>query len=398
MSFVRPDIREMKAYAVADVPEDFIKLDAMEVPYRFSETLQQQLAQELSAAEYNRYPNPASCGLQAALRDAFAIPEAAKIALGNGSDELIQLLTMLVAQPGATVMALEPSFVMYRHNAALFGLNYVGVPLNADFSLNRDTVLAALEEHRPALLWLAYPNNPTGVPFAREDVEAVIAAAPGLVVIDEAYGAFSGDSFLPQAGQNDKLLVLRTLSKIGFAGLRLGYVSGSPMVIGELEKIVPPYNMNAFSLIAAKFALQHMDEVNAHIGRLKDERRLMSEILSSWDKVQVFESGANFITVRLPEAQKAFERLKEARILVKLLHGSHALLDNCLRVTIGKPEENQQVLAVLQQHCFYNRHSDLLPAAASRMKRHKRGVWAAAAIAGALAAMVLWLLSGSLIG
>ncbi|MDO4997415.1 MAG: histidinol-phosphate transaminase [Neisseria sp.] len=348
-AFIREDIRALHAYAVADVANDVIKLDAMELPYRFDVDLANELAQELAKAPINCYPNPATCGVQQALRDTFNIMPSADIALGNGSDELIQLLAMLFAKPNATMLAVEPSFVMYKHNAALFGMNYVGVPLNPDFSLNLEATLAAIKQHNPALIFIAYPNNPTGVRFEREQVEAIVQTASGLVVVDEAYGSFSDDSFLPQAGSVENLLVLRTLSKIGFAGLRLGYAAGHPSVMQELAKIVPPYNMNWLSITAAKFALKHYDWIHSKIELLKAERSRMLAALSEMPNTQAFASQANFITVRLPDAVCAFETLKQHKILVKKLHGSHALLDNCLRLTIGTPEQNQQVLAVLKE-------------------------------------------------
>ena len=200
--FIRDDIKSMSAYRIADLSEGFIKLDAMESPYhpfaRFPE-LSNEWLRLIAQAQIHLYPNPAASGLQETLRKAFDIPESAAIALGNGSDELIQFMTLLVAQSGATMLAVEPSFVMYRHNAELYGMNYVGVPLNEDFTLDLPAVLSAIDKHQPALIFIAYPNNPTGVCFRREEVEAIIRAARGIVVVDEAYGAFSRDSFLPQA-------------------------------------------------------------------------------------------------------------------------------------------------------------------------------------------------------
>lgn len=347
---IRSDIQKMKAYAVADVPAGCIKLDAMEMPYRYPEALKDELGRLLAAMPENLYPNPATCGLQEALRQAFHIPAGAEIALGNGSDELIQLLAMLVAKPGAKMLVLEPSFVMYRHNADLFGLEYVGIPLNADFSINLPEVLDAIRQHRPALIFLAYPNNPTGVCFAREEVEAVIEASSGIVVVDEAYGAFSHDSFLPQAGSRENLVVLRTLSKIGFAGLRIGYASGHPAVMNELAKIIPPYNMNQLSLAAAKFALQHNDWIQEHIDILKTERSRLSREMAALG-IQVFLSEANFVTVRVKDAVAVFEALKKNNILIKKLHGVHPLLAQCLRITVGTPEQNDAVLNVLKTIC-----------------------------------------------
>ncbi|WP_423828092.1 histidinol-phosphate transaminase [Simonsiella muelleri] len=337
------------AYEIADIPDDFNKLDATELPYTFPESLQSELAKQLAQSPINRYPNPAKSGLQNQLRQVFTILKSAHIALGNGSDELIQFLTLLVAQPNATVLALNPSFVMYQHNAELFGLNFVSVPLNIDFTLNLAAALDAIAQHKPALIFIAYPNNPTGVPFAREDVQAIIDVATGIVVIDEAYGAFSADSFLSQAGQPEHLVVMRTLSKIGFAGLRLGYAIGSECVMRELAKILPPYNMNWLSLTAAKFALQHYDWIEEHINILLAERERLSHEISQLVGVTVYPSQANFITVKFPDVDNVFNQLKKNKILIKKLHGSHPALKQCLRLTIGTPEQNNQMLAIIKQ-------------------------------------------------
>ena len=350
--FIRDDIKSMSAYRIADLPEGFIKLDAMESPYhpfaRFPE-LSNEWLRLIAQAQIHLYPNPAASGLQETLRKAFDIPESAAIALGNGSDELIQFMTLLVAQSGATMLAVEPSFVMYRHNAELYGMNYVGVPLNEDFTLDLPAVLSAIDKHQPALIFIAYPNNPTGVCFRREEVEAIIRAARGIVVVDEAYGAFSRDSFLPQAGSIENLVVMRTISKIGFAGLRIGYAAGSPAVMGELAKILPPYNMNQLSLATAKFALQHHDVIQTTIDILKTERERVFNELSAIGRLKAFPSEANFITVRVPDADALFNTLKENRILIKKLHGTHPLLEQCVRITIGSPEQNDAVLDIIRK-------------------------------------------------
>ena len=258
-------------------------------------------------------------------------------------------MTLLVAQSGATMLAVEPSFVMYRHNAELYGMNYVGVPLNEDFTLDLPAVLSAIDKHQPALIFIAYPNNPTGVCFRREEVEAIIHAARGIVVVDEAYGAFSRDSFLPQTGSIENLVVMRTISKIGFAGLRIGYAAGSPAVMGELAKILPPYNMNQLSLATAKFALQHHDAIQTTIDILKAERERVFNEFSAIGRLKAFPSEANFITVRVPDADALFNTLKENRILIKKLHGTHPLLAQCVRITIGSPEQNDAVLDIIRK-------------------------------------------------
>lgn len=349
---IRDDIRAMSAYQIADIPPGFIKLDAMESPSHPFEghgVLMQELQAQLASAPIHLYPDPAKSGLQEALCAAFDIPDCAALALGNGSDELIQFVTMLTAKPGAAMLAAEPSFVMYRHNAALYGMDYVSVPLNGDFTLNLPAFLEAVKTRRPALTFIAYPNNPTGVCFARDEVEAVISSSDGIVVVDEAYGAFNGDSFLGQAGRIPNLIVLRTLSKIGFAGLRIGYAAGCPEVIGELQKILPPYNMNQLSLNTAKFALRHYGIISANIGSLKNERERMMAELGGIPQIKAFPSQANFITIRVPDADLLFDTLKQNRILVKKLHGAHPLLEHCLRITVGSPAQNDAVLDVIRR-------------------------------------------------
>ena len=346
---IRADILAMTAYKVTEVPADCIKLDAMESPYEYSDELKAELAKELANAPLRLYPTPYARGLPDAIRALHKIDAGADILLGTGSDELIRLLTMLTGQAGSTMLALEPSFVMYRVNAEFFGMKYVGVPLNEDFTLNVDAVLAAIAEHQPQLIFIAYPNNPTGVPFSVEDVNRIIAAAPGLVVIDEAYGAFSSHTFLSQAGTMENVVVLRTLSKIGFAGIRVGYAVGHPNVMHELRKITPPYNMNQLSLTAAKFALQYHQFIDEHINKQKSERERMRTMLKAWSQIQVFPSEGNFITMRVPDAQALYQALLDHNILIKNLHGVHPLLNQCARITVGKPEQNQQVLGVMQQ-------------------------------------------------
>ncbi|HFC8546847.1 TPA: histidinol-phosphate transaminase [Neisseria lactamica] len=350
--FIRDDIRAMSAYQIADIPHGFIKLDAMESPSHPFEghgVLMQELQAQLASAPIHLYPDPAKSGLQETLRAAFDIPDCAALALGNGSDELIQFITMLTAKPGAAMLAAEPSFVMYRHNAALYGMDYAGIPLNKGFGLDLPAFLEAVKTRRPALTFIAYPNNPTGVCFARGEVEAVISSSDGIVVVDEAYGAFNGDSFLGQAGRIPNLIVLRTLSKIGFAGLRIGYAAGCPEVIGELQKILPPYNMNQLSLTTAKFALRHYGIISANIDSLKNERARMMAELGGIPQIKAFPSQANFITIRVPDADLLFDTLKQNRILVKKLHGAHPLLAHCLRITVGSAAQNDAVLDVIRR-------------------------------------------------
>ncbi|KJH65793.1 histidinol-phosphate transaminase [Chromobacterium violaceum] len=345
---VRPEIAAIGAYHVA-AADGFIKLDAMENPWPLPIELQHELAAELAQVALNRYPDADGGGLKAALRAAFAIPAAAGIVLGNGSDELITLVTQALARPGAKLLALEPSFVMYKMNALFSGLQYVGVPLRADFTLDLPATLAAIEREQPAVVFVSYPNNPTGPRYARDEVMAICRAAPGLVVVDEAYQSFASDSFMDLAGELDNLLVMRTLSKLGLAGIRLGYAAASPAWINELNKVRPPYNVNVLTIAAARFALKHLDVFNRQAAELRAERAKLSAALAALPQLAAFPSETNFVTVRAPDAPALFQHLKASGILIKQLHGSHPLLDHCLRLTVGSPDENAALLSAIQR-------------------------------------------------
>ncbi|POZ63964.1 histidinol-phosphate transaminase [Chromobacterium alticapitis] len=345
---IRPEIAAIGAYHVADAA-GYIKLDAMENPWPLPIELQHELAGELAQVALNRYPDANGGGLKEDLRAAFAIPAGADIVLGNGSDELITLITQALARPGAKLLALEPSFVMYKMNALFSGLQYVGVPLNGDFTLNLPTTLAAIEREQPAVVFVSYPNNPTGPRYARDEVTAICRAAPGLVVVDEAYQSFASDSFMSLAGELDNLLVMRTLSKLGLAGIRLGYAAASPAWIEQLNKVRPPYNVNVLTLAAARFALKHLEVFNRQAAELRAERARLFEALAALPQLAVFPSEANFLTVRAPDAPALYQHLKASGILIKQLHGSHPLLANCLRLTVGSPDENAALLSAIQR-------------------------------------------------
>jgi histidinol-phosphate aminotransferase len=343
---VRPEICALSAYTTASA-EGMIKLDAMENPFPLPDAVRGRLGAALAQVAVNRYPDIAADRVKQALSRAFAIPDSLGLMLGNGSDELIQLITSALARPGAAMLAPDPSFVMYRLNAIHAGMRFVGVPLASDFGLDRDAMLAAVEQARPALTFLAYPNNPTGNLFAADDVEAIIRASPGLVVVDEAYAAFADASFLPRIAEFPNLLVLRTLSKVGMAGIRLGYAIAAPEWIAQLNKLRPPYNVNAFTQAAAEALLADAEWMAEQAATIRAERGRLAAALARLPGVTVFETQTNFLLARVPEADRLYDGLKQRRILVKNVHSWHPLLANCLRITVGTPRENDALLAAL---------------------------------------------------
>jgi histidinol-phosphate aminotransferase len=347
-AWVREEIRALKAYHVPSA-EGFVKLDAMENPYRLPEKLRDDVGRLVSGVAINRYPDPAAPELKRCLRGTMGIPADAEVLLGNGSDEIITIVAQTLARPGAVMLCPEPSFAMYRMNAVLTGMRYVGVPLRADFTLDVDVFLAAIAAHRPALVFLAYPNNPTGNLFPEAAVERIIDAAPGLVVVDEAYHVFAGRTFMDRLGAYPNLLVMRTVSKLGLAGLRLGYAAASKAWIGELDKVRAPYNVNVVTQAVAETVLAHVDVLEKQAAQIRADRDALAERLSEMADVEVFPSAANFLLVRVPDANRVFDGMKARRVLVRNVNGSHPLLANCLRLTVGTPGENELMLAALSE-------------------------------------------------
>jgi histidinol-phosphate aminotransferase len=344
---VREEILALKAYHVAP-SAGMVKLDAMENPYRLPEPLRAEVGRLVSTLEINRYPDPSAPELKARLRATFAIPDACEMLLGNGSDEIIQIATQALARPGAVVLAPEPSFAMYRIYALVARMRYIGVPLNKDFTLDADRFLAAIEEDRPAVVFLAYPNNPTGNLFPEEAVLRIIEAAPGLVVLDEAYHVFADRTFMHRLGEFPNLMVMRTVSKLGLAGIRLGYAAARPEWIRELDKVRPPYNVSVLTQHVAERVLMHIDALHRQAAQIKADRATLIEQMEALD-LEVFPSDANFVLVRVRDADAVFAQLKARNILVRNFHGSHPLLAGCLRFTVGTPGENALALAALKE-------------------------------------------------
>ena len=345
---LREDIRALSAY---HVPErtGLLMLDAMENPYSLPATLQTEIAQLVSRVAINRYPDPQARRLKERLREAMEIPSGMEIMLGNGSDELIQIIALAVARPGASLLSVEPAFAMFRMNAICSGLRYAGVQLNPDFTLDAEAVIAAINQFQPAVIFIAYPNNPTGNLFDREGLMRIVKSAPGLVVVDEAYHIFAGETFMPVLADASNLLVLRTLSKLGMAGLRLGYLVGRREWLAQLEKLRLPYNVNVLTQIVAEKLLQHMDVLREQAREIKSQRTKLYAELSELPGVRAYRSDANFILFRVIAADDVFNGLIKRGILIKNLNRSHSLLENCLRVTVGTAQQNQQFIQALNQ-------------------------------------------------
>jgi len=288
----------------------------------------------------------------AALTRYVELPAGCALTLGNGSDELIDILSLAVMKPGATILAPVPGFVMYETSAKLRGLHFVGVPLTAEFELDEAAMLAAIEQHLPAVTYIAYPNNPTANLWDDAVIQRIVDAVgrqQGLVVFDEAYQPFASRSWLQRMAAKPHVLVLRTLSKFGLAGVRLGYLCGAAELVREIDKVRPPYNVSALNAEAALFALEHAGEYARQAAVLRAERETLQAALATVPGVRAFPSEANMVLVRVPDSKRAFEGMKARGVLIKHVAGLHPLLANCLRLTVGAPEENTRMIQVLKE-------------------------------------------------
>jgi histidinol-phosphate aminotransferase len=344
---LRPDVQSMHAYAIQSAA-GMVKLDAMENPYPLPAHLQEALGQRLGALALNRYPDGRVNDLRHALADYAQMPEGFDIMLGNGSDELISLLALACAIPGASVLAPVPGFVMYAMSAQLQGLSFTGVPLTADFELDEAAMLVAIAAQQPAIIYLAYPNNPTANLWDDEVIEKIILAAPGLVVLDEAYQPFASKSYIDRIAKHSNVLLMRTLSKFGLAGVRLGYMMGPKALIAEIDKVRPPYNISVLNCECALFALEHRQVFAAQAKELIAQREWLQSALANMAGVKAWHSDANMILLRVDDAAKTFDAMKARGVLVKNVSKMHELLANCLRVTVGSADENAQLLAALK--------------------------------------------------
>jgi len=367
LSHLRPDVRAMQAYHVQAVPPGLIKLDAMENPFVLSQELQAELGKRLQAVEINRYPGPRTEELQKALAEFIDLPREHALMLGNGSDELIGLLTLAMARPGAKVLSPEPAFVMYKNFALQMGLEFVGVSLKDDFSLDLVGMKEAIELHRPSVVYLAYPNNPSANAWNESDIAEVIewvSVYKGVVVMDEAYQPFAAKTWLTHMRenpeQNAQVILMRTLSKFGLAGVRIGYLVAQSAWVEELNKLRPPYNVSVLNAECALFALEHQEVYKAQAQTIMQEREKLFHDLAAIEGLTPYPSSANMMLVRVGAQDKGadelhaqtdawFKSLQAHGILVKNVSKMHPLLAGCLRLTVGAPKENQAMVQAFSQ-------------------------------------------------
>lgn len=345
---LRAEIMGLTPYQTVET-KGMARLHAMESPYSLPASVRRQWLDKLEEVELNRYPDPQMTQLKQVFQSTFEIPPHLHLMFGNGSDELIQLLVLAVARPDACILTVTPGFSMYKLIGELVGVRVLEVPLAAEsFALQPQLMCEHIREHKPALVFLSCPNNPTGTLWPQEDVEEIVQQATGLVVIDEAYTSFASYSMMALTEKYPHVLILRTLSKMGLAGLRLGWLSGAEEWLRELGKLRLPYNVNALSQASAHFALDNISVFEDQIRLVRGQREKLITAMRSMDGIQVFPSEANFILFKVltNSADAVYRRLLESKIMIKHFPAD-APLKNCLRVTVGAKNENKAFLAAL---------------------------------------------------
>ncbi|SFV67134.1 Histidinol-phosphate aminotransferase [hydrothermal vent metagenome] len=353
MSFIknwlRTEIQELQAYPVAN-SEGLIKLDAMESPFKVPDNLKEDWLNYCKNIEINRYPDTESINLKNTLKTLMDIPNDLDILLGNGSDELIQLLA-LACKNDDYLMSFKPSFVMYEVIAKLAHLNFTSIPLTNNFEIDLEKTLKIIQEKQPKIIFIAYPNNPTGNCFDKKSIETIINTTTALVVLDEAYYAYTQNSFINKIKNYDNLIVMRTISKVGFAGIRLGLLIAKTELIQSLNKLRMPYNINSLTQKTAEFLLTK-NYIKTNIQIIIKERKFVFNALKKYQDLIVFPTQTNFILFKVNNADELFNFLKTNHLLIKNLNSS---MQGFLRVTIGTPKENKIFLDLIKKY-YDNKH------------------------------------------
>ncbi len=345
---VGKEIYEQSGYSAPEYSQGVrIRLDANENPFSLQEPLKKKLLEEMGKVDFNRYPEAGSPGLREKYAQYFGV-DRDLVMLGNGSDELIQILCLTFKGKINGVLVPVPSFVMYKIIAVNTGNKVVEIPLDQNFDLDTDAMLAKMEMNFPALVFLSYPNSPTGNLFSRDKIEAIIKKTLGVVVVDEAYASFSGDTLVPLLKKYDNLIILKTLSKLGMASMRLGFLIGNKDIISQLDKVRLPYNINSLSQIAANFFLDYQTEFASQVQEVVKRREELYLALKEITGINPYPSRANFIYFScFFDSDRIYHSLTAAGVFVKNLNKPPRMA-NCMRVTVGNLEENAAFIKALK--------------------------------------------------
>ena len=333
--------RDIKSYSVPET-DCKIKLDGNESPFEVIPEIRNEIDKKLLTVQLNRYPDPNVAELKKIVSSFYELPEE-NVLFGNGSDELIQILIETFTGKSAAVLVPRPTFSMYRLTSQLLNKAVIEIDLEENFDINLEAILMNIEQKDPDLFFFPTPNNPTGNSFSKEKIIKILSSTNGLVVVDEAYFDYHGETFIPYLRDFQNLVVLRTMSKIGFASIRLGILMADPSLVSELNKARLPYNINSLTQVIAEAAFSNYSLLEANFSKIIEEKKLMYDELGKLPGITVYPSDANFFLIKVPDADEYFAELLNRGILVRNFNGSPGL-DNCLRVTIGTPYENSEFI------------------------------------------------------
>jgi len=343
-SRVKEGIRKLSAYSVPHF-DAACKLDGNESPFHLPSDVASQVEKALSAVEVNRYPNPEALAIREIISRTSDFPLDG-ILLGNGSDEFIGMLITTFCGGSGSILIPVPTFSMFGITGTALGVHVLESPLDGKFDIEIEPFLDIIEREDPDLIFLASPNNPTGNVFSEEKIRSVIDRSRGVVVVDEAYSDFSGHTFLPDVKEHENLIILRTLSKVGFAGLRLGILYGREELAREINKVRYPYNINSLTQAAAEVVLENHEFVNENIQLIIRERDRVYKALTGMEGIETYPSDANFILFKVGDADAVFGGLIDRGVLIRNFNRP-GRLENCMRVTIGTPDENDRFLSAV---------------------------------------------------
>jgi len=343
--FVRPSIRELVPYETKHMPE-CIRLDANENPFPWPAGMREALFSEKLA--FNRYPDGMGQDIRTRIAD-YTSTSPEEILIGNGSDELIQLILLTFGGLGKSLVIHPPTFGMYQIAARLTDTTVVQVPLLNGLDLDTEQMLKAAQIPEAQVIIVCNPNNPTGSLFPREDILRLVQESGKIVVVDEAYAEFSGETLIPEIKNYPNLVIMRTFSKaFGLAGLRLGYLIGQSKTIAFINKVRAPFNVNSFSQRAGILALDYLNEYQGQIQQIKAETQRLQEALNLIPNLTVYPTRANFFLLRPEDPDRWAMELQKRGFLVRNM-GVLPTLGKCLRVSAGLPEENEELIRAVRE-------------------------------------------------
>lgn len=346
---VSKEIFEQSGY-VAPEQTGAIKMDANENPFTLQEPLKKKLLEEMGRVSLNRYPEAGALKLRERFAQYYGVDKD-MVMLGNGSDELIQVLCLALKGKVNGVLTPVPTFVMYKIIGVNTGNKVVEVPLDKNFDLDIDAITSKITPTFPALVFLSYPNSPTGNFFNPDKIETIIKKSPGVVILDEAYADFSGKTLFPLLKKYDNLIFLKTLSKLGMASLRLGFLIGNKDIVVQLDKVRLPYNVNCLSQTAANFFLDYREEFAKQVAEIVKRREELYLGMKEIEGITPYPSQANFIFFSCAfDSNRIYTKLAKAGIIVKNMNTG--LTRNCMRVTVGKLKENEAFLKALKSAVY----------------------------------------------